>query len=172
MSTTRGDSGSGSGRAVGPSSGSGFSSDDNPPPSAPPSSMRFSLPPVPPEPSFFAYHYARLGRFAEHLGEVVILSGQAARSIAKRPLELRSTLHQLDSLGVKSMGIVAVTSLFIGMVMTIQFAFGLRRFGGVEYIPRVIILSSYSDDEFDLDADYSAEAEGGEGGGGPNGPAR
>ena len=139
MSTTRG--GSGSGRAVGPSSGSGFSSDDNPPPSAPPSSMRFSLPPVPPEPSFFAYHYARLGRFAEHLGEVVILTGQAARSIAKRPLELRSTLHQLDSLGVKSMGIVAVTSLFIGMVMTIQFAFGLRRFGGVEYIPRVIILS-------------------------------
>ena len=59
----------------------------------------------------------------------------------RRPLEIRATLHQLDSLGVKSMGIVAVTSLFIGMVMTIQFAFGLRRFGGVEYIPRVIILS-------------------------------
>ena len=59
----------------------------------------------------------------------------------RRPLEIRSTLHQLESLGVKSMGIVAVTSLFIGMVMTIQFAFGLRRFGGVEYIPRVIVLS-------------------------------
>jgi phospholipid/cholesterol/gamma-HCH transport system permease protein len=27
------------------------------------------------------------------------------------------------------------------MVMTIQFAFGLQRFGGVEYIPRVIVLS-------------------------------
>ena len=39
------------------------------------------------------------------------------------------------------MGIVAVTSLFIGMVMTIQFAFGLSRFGGVEYIPRVVVLS-------------------------------
>jgi phospholipid/cholesterol/gamma-HCH transport system permease protein len=34
-----------------------------------------------------------------------------------------------------------VTSVFIGMVMTIQFAFGLRRFGGVEYIPRVVVLS-------------------------------
>ena len=144
MSTTRGDSGgsgSRSGSEVGPSSGSGFSSDDNPPPSAAPSSMRFSLPAPAPEPSFFAYHYARLKRFAAHLGEVVILTGQTARSITKRPLELRSTLQQLDSLGVKSMGIVAVTSLFIGMVMTIQFAFGLRRFGGVEYIPRVIILS-------------------------------
>jgi len=31
--------------------------------------------------------------------------------------------------------------VFIGMVMTIQFAFGLRRFGGVEYIPRVVLLS-------------------------------
>jgi phospholipid/cholesterol/gamma-HCH transport system permease protein len=39
------------------------------------------------------------------------------------------------------MGIVTVTSIFIGMVMTIQFAFGLSRFGGLEYIPRVIILS-------------------------------
>jgi phospholipid/cholesterol/gamma-HCH transport system permease protein len=36
---------------------------------------------------------------------------------------------------------VAVTSIFIGMVMTIQFAYGLQPFGGVEYIPRVIVLS-------------------------------
>lgn len=112
-----------------------------PPPSSAPPSMRFSLPPVAPEPSFFEYHHDRALRFAEHLGDVVLLTFQAFRSIARRPLELRSTLQQLDSLGVKSMGIVAVTSLFIGMVMTIQFAFGLRRFGGVEYIPRVIILS-------------------------------
>ena len=42
---------------------------------------------------------------------------------------------------MRSLGIVAVTSVFIGMVMTIQFAFGLQRFGGVEYIPRVIVLS-------------------------------
>jgi phospholipid/cholesterol/gamma-HCH transport system permease protein len=123
-----------------PGSGS-FLQDDGGPPSAPPSSMRFSLPPVAPEPSFFEYHKTRIIHFAEHLGDVLLLSTQAAKSIVRRPLELRATLHQLDSLGVKSMGIVAVTSLFIGMVMTIQFAFGLRRFGGVEYIPRVIILS-------------------------------
>ncbi|MCA9589381.1 MAG: ABC transporter permease [Myxococcales bacterium] len=66
---------------------------------------------------------------------------QTVRSIPRRPLELKATLHQLESLGVKSMGIVAVTSVFIGMVMTIQFAYGLRRFGGVEYIPRVVVLS-------------------------------
>jgi len=122
---------------LGPQVGGG---EDNPPPSGPPS-MRMSIPAPPPEPSLTEYYRARLGRFAEHLGDVVLLSGRTIKSIGKRPLELRSTLQQLESLGVKSMGIVAVTSIFIGMVMTIQFAFGLRRFGGVEYIPRVIILS-------------------------------
>jgi phospholipid/cholesterol/gamma-HCH transport system permease protein len=125
---------------AGPPSGSSLSHDDAPPPSVPPS-MRFSLPPVAPEPSWLDYHRTRVVHFAEHLGDVVLLSVRAAKSIVRRPFEIKSTLYQLDSLGVKSMGIVAVTSLFIGMVMTIQFAFGLRRFGGVEYIPRVIILS-------------------------------
>lgn len=110
--------------------------DDGPPPSS-----RFSLPAPAPEPSLLDFHRARTGRFIGHLGEIAVLSWQAARSIVRRPLEIRATVQQLDSLGVRSMGIVAVTSLFIGMVMTIQFAFGLRRFGGVEYIPRVIILS-------------------------------
>jgi phospholipid/cholesterol/gamma-HCH transport system permease protein len=79
--------------------------------------------------------------FVEHLGDIATLSIGAFRSITKRPLEISSTIYQIDSLGVRSLGIVAVTSIFIGMVMTIQFAFGLQRFGGVEYIPRVIVLS-------------------------------
>src|SRR4051794_11364424 len=100
----------------------------------PPPAMRFSLPPVPSEPSFLDYHLTRARHFIEHLGDVVLLSNRAAKSIARRPFEWRATLQQLDSLGVKSMGIVAITSLFIGMVMTVQFGFSLRRFGGVEYI--------------------------------------
>jgi len=116
--------------------------DEGAPPSVPPPpSVRPSLPPPPSEPTFWEFHRARTLRFAGHLGEIAELSSRAVRSLLKRPLEISSTMQQLESLGVRSMGIVAVTSLFIGMVMTIQFAFGLRRFGGVEYIPRVIILS-------------------------------
>jgi len=59
----------------------------------------------------------------------------------KRPLELQSTLYQMDSLGVKSMGIASVTALFVGMVMAVQFAFGLQKFGGMEYTGRIIGLS-------------------------------
>ena len=77
----------------------------------------------------------------EQVGEVASLSWKALRQVARRPFETQSLLHQMEALGVRSLGIVTVTSVFIGMVMTIQFAFGLRRFGGVEYIPRVIVLS-------------------------------
>jgi phospholipid/cholesterol/gamma-HCH transport system permease protein len=75
------------------------------------------------------------------MGDVSILTWRALRSVVKRPFEIRSTVYQIDSLGVRSLGIVAVTSIFIGMVMTIQFAYGLQRFGGIEYIPRVIVLA-------------------------------
>src|SRR4030095_3159138 len=50
-------------------------------------------------------------------------------------------IAQIESLGVASMGIVTVTSVFIGMVMAVQFAFGLRKFGGMEYTGRVVALS-------------------------------
>jgi phospholipid/cholesterol/gamma-HCH transport system permease protein len=96
--------------------------------------------PPPPEALFDQYKRRVLG-LLEHLGEVVILTRQTFRAALRRPFEGIAILHQMDSLGVRSMGIVAVTSLFIGMVMTIQFAYGLRRFGGVEYIPRVVVLS-------------------------------
>ncbi len=105
-----------------------------------PESRRSLAPPVVEE-SFLDHNIVRVRHFVEHLGKVALLSSRTFGSILKRPLELQSTLHQLWMLGVKSMGIVTVTSVFIGMVMTIQFAFGLRRFGGLEYIPRVVVLS-------------------------------
>jgi phospholipid/cholesterol/gamma-HCH transport system permease protein len=116
------------------------------PPSAesaePPRSSRTSLAPPPPvEPTFIESYKERVLRLVYHLGQVALLSVRTFRSVPKRPLETGSTLNQMLALGVKSMGIVTVTSLFIGMVMAIQFAYGLRRFGGLEYIPRVIVLS-------------------------------
>jgi phospholipid/cholesterol/gamma-HCH transport system permease protein len=113
-----------------------------PPPSMPPPSGRISgLPPPAVEAGFIDNQVQRFLRFVEHMGDIGQLTWKAARSVFKRPLEIESTIYQMDSLGVRSMGIVAVTSVFIGMVMTIQFAFGLQRFGGLEYIPRVIVLS-------------------------------
>src|SRR6188472_3132228 len=91
--------------------------------------------------SFVLEQRDRMIRFVGHLGQVLFLTLQTFRSVFRRPFEIHSTIRQMESLGVRSIGIVTVTSVFIGMVMTIQFAFGLRRFGGIEYIPRVVSLS-------------------------------
>ena len=117
------------------------SGSDEAPPSIGAQQRGFAIPKAPPSPSFVAYQNERARRFIRQLGEVSILSAQTVRALFRRPFEWDATMVQLESLGVKSMGIVTVTSIFIGMVMTIQFAFGLRRFGGLEYIPRVVVLS-------------------------------
>src|SRR5205807_635167 len=57
------------------------------------------------------------------------------------PLEFRAIVYQMESLGVRSVGIASVTAVFIGMVMAVQFAFGLQKFGGMEYTGRVVGLS-------------------------------
>jgi phospholipid/cholesterol/gamma-HCH transport system permease protein len=107
----------------------------------PPPSGRLSLPPAPVSPGLIDDWIGRTGRFLEHMGDIAVLSWGAIRAIVRRPLEIPAMIYQVDALGVASVGIVAVTSIFIGMVMTVQFAFGLQRFGGLEYIPRVIVLS-------------------------------
>lgn len=110
-------------------------------PSMPPSGRISNLPPPPPVPTLFELWRDRVAGFIQAMGNIGVLTTRSLGSIARRPLEIGSTIYQVESLGVRSLGIVAVTSIFIGMVMTIQFAFGLQRFGGVEYIPRVIVLS-------------------------------
>src|SRR6188768_3897326 len=112
--------------------------------SEPPSSrlsMRPSLMPPPPEPSLIKRQTERVLHFFEHVGVLWHMLTGSIRAGFRRPLEGRAILRQMDSLGVKSVGIVVVTSVFIGMVMAVQFAFGLQKFGGLEYTGRVIALS-------------------------------
>jgi phospholipid/cholesterol/gamma-HCH transport system permease protein len=112
-----------------------------PPPSLPPPSLPPPANEAIPEPALITAWKDRINGFVEHMGDIGSLTLRAARATVRRPLETAELVRQMESLGVRSLGIVAVTSIFIGMVMTIQFAFGLQRFGGVEYIPRVIVLS-------------------------------
>lgn len=102
---------------------------------------RPSVVPPPPEPAFIEYVGSNVAGLLDHLGRISIVLAQAVRAMFRRPLEFRAIIYQLESLGVRSMGLASITAVFIGMVMAVQFAFGLQKFGGMEYTGRVIGLS-------------------------------
>jgi phospholipid/cholesterol/gamma-HCH transport system permease protein len=91
-----------------------------------------------PQPNFVS---DRLLAFFDQLGILTLMSGRMLRALFTRPLELRAIVYQMESIGVKSVGIASVTAVFIGMVMAVQFAIGLQKFGAMEYTGRVLGLS-------------------------------
>src|SRR5262245_49239351 len=83
---------------------------------------------------------AALG-FLHHIGAGWLLALRCAAALQRRPFESREVMPQIELLGVRSLSLVTVTSVLIGMVMATQFAFGLSKFGGLEYLGRVVGVS-------------------------------
>ncbi|MEZ4315679.1 MAG: ABC transporter permease [Polyangiaceae bacterium] len=103
----------------------------------PPPSGRSLLPP-PPAPASIV---VEISAFLTHFGQIARMTGGAMTAMWRRPFEIRSTLHQMEMIGVKSASLASITAVFVGMVMAVQFAFGLQKFGGMEYTGRIIGLS-------------------------------
>lgn len=77
----------------------------------------------------------------EGIGEFAILMGRTVRQTFGRRFEWRETVKQIDYLGIKSLSIALMTVFSTGMVMALQFAVGLERFGGKEYVSIVVALA-------------------------------
>jgi phospholipid/cholesterol/gamma-HCH transport system permease protein len=77
---------------------------------------------------------ARLAGFFENFGAMMLLGGRTVRQSFRRPLELEETFRQVQLLGVDSLAIGLLTAFFVGAVFALQFAVGLDRFGGKEYV--------------------------------------
>lgn len=99
------------------------------------------VPPKPPEQRPGDALWSRAKVFLDELGGMTLLFGEALRALPTRPFEYREVIYQLYQMGVKSVTIANITALFVGMVMTVQFAFGLERFGATDYVGRVVGLS-------------------------------
>jgi phospholipid/cholesterol/gamma-HCH transport system permease protein len=84
---------------------------------------------------------ARLNRFFEHIGSVTILSQHAAIALLTKRFEWRLFVYQMEQLGVRSFGIAAATAIFVGIVMAIQFAHSLEKFGAKDSVGRIVGLS-------------------------------
>jgi phospholipid/cholesterol/gamma-HCH transport system permease protein len=84
---------------------------------------------------------ARLSTFFETFGAVSILTGRSIRALFTTRFEFRSFIYQIEQVGVRSLGIGSATAIFVGIVMAIQFAFSLEKFGAKDTIGRIVGLS-------------------------------
>jgi phospholipid/cholesterol/gamma-HCH transport system permease protein len=76
-----------------------------------------------------------------YLGGVADLATQTIQQFIRGPIDRGVVIAQFDQIGVRSISIVAITSLFIGMVLALQTAYSLAEFGGALLIGKVVSLS-------------------------------
>jgi phospholipid/cholesterol/gamma-HCH transport system permease protein len=77
-------------------------------------------------------------RFAGGFGQ---LAAQAVRDCFTRPFYFGLVLEQMQRIGIESILLVAVTALATGSVMALQFGYGLTKFGGKLYVPKIVALT-------------------------------
>lgn len=74
-------------------------------------------------------------------GAVAILSGRAFGAMASPPYELGLWVRQMDQVGVRSLGVAGITTVFTGMVLALQTAYSLPALGVKYYIGSVVAKS-------------------------------
>lgn len=90
---------------------------------------------------------ASLGeRFLELLriiGGVSLLAARSLRALLRHRLAFRETIQQFAVIGNRSFSIVSLIAIFTGMVIALQLAIGLGRFGLKLYIGQIVALSIF-----------------------------
>jgi phospholipid/cholesterol/gamma-HCH transport system permease protein len=69
------------------------------------------------------------------------LSIRALHSVTADKLAIEETFDQIEAIGQKSIAVAVLTAIFSSMVMTVQFAVQLGRFGAKEYVGTIVSLS-------------------------------
>ncbi len=75
------------------------------------------------------------------LGGMFFLTKQICKELFTPPFYFGLTAEQIVVIGMQSLLLVAITGITSGAVMTLQFGYGLEKFGGKLYIPKVVGLS-------------------------------
>jgi phospholipid/cholesterol/gamma-HCH transport system permease protein len=85
--------------------------------------------------------WAPITSFFEWFGEVGFFCGRVFQAVFSRPFEFREILRQMDSIGAKSLPLVAMAGGATGVVMSLQTRDSLIRFGAKGVLPAVIVFS-------------------------------
>ena len=80
-------------------------------------------------------------RFVMEVGGITVFLFETVVTAFRPPFEFRELIRQMDEVGNKSLSIVAITALFTGMVLALQTAIGLTRFGAKMYVGSIVSMS-------------------------------
>jgi phospholipid/cholesterol/gamma-HCH transport system permease protein len=80
-------------------------------------------------------------RMIYYLGDLGLLAWETLRQALVPPWHVGLILQEMDTVGVKSIFITALSALFIGMVMTLQTGYAMARFGAKAYVGPAVALS-------------------------------
>ncbi len=83
----------------------------------------------------------RLAGIARHAGALALLTGRAFAAMTRRPFEIAEWVRQMEQIGVRSLGVAGITTIFTGMVMALQTAYSLPSLGVKYYIGTVVAKS-------------------------------
>ncbi len=83
----------------------------------------------------------RLLLFIADLGGMSFLAGRTLYDAVMPPYGLRLLVAQMDHIAVRSVSIVGLAGLFVGLVLALQTAYGLARFGAKGTVGIIIGLS-------------------------------
>jgi phospholipid/cholesterol/gamma-HCH transport system permease protein len=74
-------------------------------------------------------------------GGLGLLAAQVARNLALPPSYLALVAREIDTIGVRSLVVALTAALFTGMVLALQTAVNMARFGAENYVGPVVALS-------------------------------
>lgn len=81
---------------------------------------------------------ARPFQAIREVGSVALLTARAFAALVRPPYEVRSWVRQMEQIGVRSLGVAGITTVFTGMVLALQTAYSLPSIGVKYYIGTVV----------------------------------
>jgi phospholipid/cholesterol/gamma-HCH transport system permease protein len=86
---------------------------------------------------------AYLRRTATWYGGVGLLAASVARNVALPRKYLQLVVHEIEVMGVRSLGVALTAAVFTGMVFSLQSAVNMARFGAEAYVGPLVALALF-----------------------------
>jgi phospholipid/cholesterol/gamma-HCH transport system permease protein len=86
---------------------------------------------------------ARINRAWLQLGGMVFMFARALKRAVTPPLAFGALAYQVVMLGVRSLSIATLVAVFAGLVISLQFAFFLAKFGVQHTVGKVVVLTLF-----------------------------